>query len=145
MRPRFQHILVPVDFTPKNQAALEIAFEQALHNESRVTLLHVIETIDTGDDESDDELKKFYERLQQRAWSELDSMAQRFAGTNIPVDQKVRLGRRPYEIVAFAGEQGVDLIVMSSHTVDPQQPIQSLSTVSYQVSVLCDCAVLLVK
>ena len=145
MRPRFQHILVPVDFTPKNQPALEIAFEQALHNESRVTLLHVIEIIDTGEGEVDDELKEFYERLQQRAWTELDAMAQRFAETSIAVDQKVRMGRRPYEVVKFANEHDVDLIVMSSHTVDPERPVQSLGTVSYQVSVLCSCPVMLVK
>ena len=27
MLPRFQHIIVPLDFTSKNQAALDIAFE----------------------------------------------------------------------------------------------------------------------
>ena len=85
MRPRFQHILLPVDFTQKNHAALEIAFELAVANETRVTLLHVIETIETSD-EPDDELRDFYARLEQRAASELESMLQRFAGTKVKVE-----------------------------------------------------------
>ena len=43
MLPRFRHILVPLDFDPKNQGALDIAIEVAQVNSARVTLLHVIE------------------------------------------------------------------------------------------------------
>ena len=57
MPQRFQHILVPVDFTEKNEPALQIALDVALQNKSRVTLLHVIETIG----ESDEEIERFYE------------------------------------------------------------------------------------
>ena len=38
MIPRFQHILVPLDFTEKNLAALNIAFDLAVANHARVTL-----------------------------------------------------------------------------------------------------------
>jgi hypothetical protein len=39
----------------------------------------------------------------------------------------------------------VDLIVMRFHKVDPAARDSSLGTLSYQVSILCDCLVLLVK
>ncbi len=45
MIPRFQHILVPLDFTEKNLAALNIAFDLAIANHARVTLLHIIEPL----------------------------------------------------------------------------------------------------
>ncbi|MBS0262845.1 MAG: universal stress protein, partial [Planctomycetes bacterium] len=61
MLPRFKNILVPVDFTEKNLAAVDIAFEMAVSNHARVTLLHVIETLDGG---VDDDLEQFYRRLE---------------------------------------------------------------------------------
>ena len=63
MIPRFQSILVPVDFTDKNWSALDIAFETAVHNKATVTLLHVIEVIDDGDFDDDPDVKEFYRRL----------------------------------------------------------------------------------
>lgn len=142
MLPRFQHLLVPLDFTTKNVPALDIAFEIAAQNEARVTLLHVIETIE---DVSDEEMQDFYDRLEARADRELEDRSQRFAEAGLPVDCKVRFGRRLEEILQDAEHRKIDLIVMSSHKVDPEQPLESWGTLSYQVSLLCACPVLLVK
>jgi universal stress protein A len=142
MLPRFQHILVPVDFTEKNMPALDVAFELAVANRARVTLLHVIETMDV---ESDAELEQFYTRLQSRADSELERIAQRFVAGKLAVDRKIRFGKRLSEIVRDSVDRKADLIVMSSHKPDLQKPAQTWATLSYQVSVLCPCPVLLVK
>jgi universal stress protein A len=142
MLPRFQHILVPVDFTEKNLAALDVAFELAVANHARVTLLHVIETMDV---ESDAELEQFYAGLQARADSELEQMSQRLLSAKIAVDRKIRFGKRLPEIVRDSVDRQADLIVMSSHKPDLQKPAQTWATLSYQVSVLCLCPVLLVK
>jgi nucleotide-binding universal stress UspA family protein len=143
MLPRFQHLLVPLDFTPKNRQALDVAFELAIENRARVTLLHVIETIDAAAD--DDEIRQFYDSLESRAWLELQTAAERFVGTQVPLEQKVRRGKRALEIARYAAGHNVDLIVMSSHPVDLTQPGRSVATVSYQVSIACPCAVLLLK
>jgi universal stress protein A len=142
MLPRFQHILVPVDFTEKNLAALDVAFELAVANHARVTLLHVIETMAV---ETDAELEQFYATLQTRADSELEAMAQRFVEAKIATDRKIRFGQRLNEIVGDSADRKADLIVMSSHKPDLQKPMQTWATLSYQVSVLCPCPVLLVK
>jgi nucleotide-binding universal stress UspA family protein len=142
MLQRFQHILVPLDFTPKNQVALDIAFELASQNRSSVTLFHAIETIENL---PQDELQSFYSRITSRAESELETRSQRFTAAGIRVDTKIRYGKRLAEIIRDARERKVDLIVMSSHKFDPLAPAASLGTLSYQVSVLCDCPVLLVK
>jgi len=47
--------------------------------------------------------------------------------------------------VREAVDRKVDLVVVSSHKVDPAATVQSLGTLSYQVSILCECPVLLVK
>ncbi len=143
MLPRFQHLLIPLDFSGKNQSALEAAFEMAKVNSAKVTLLHVIERLDEAVE--DPETVAFYDRLQQRADAELERLTQRFVESSIPVDYKVRLGKRVVEIVRYIGDHNVDLVVLSSHPVNPEQPGKSLSTISYQVSVLSPCPVLLMK
>ncbi len=142
MIPRFQHILIPLDFTEKNLEALNIAFDLAVVNRARVTLLHVVEQI-SG--EADEELAAFYSRLRVRAETELESRSQRFDQVGIVVDCKIRIGRRLHEIVTDSIDRAADLIVMSSHKPDLDRPLQTWATLSYQVSVLCQCPVLLVK
>ena len=142
MQPRFQHILIPVDFTEKNLAAMEIALDLAIASHTRVTLLHIIESINV---EADDEMEQFYSRLRARADAELERLSQRFSGSGIAVDRKFRIGKRLQEIVGDAAERQVDLIVMSSHRPDLQNPTKTWATLSYQVSMLCHCPVLLVK
>ena len=142
MIPRFRHILVPLDFTEKNLVALNIAFEMAVKEHTRITMLHVVEEI--GGDE-DEELIEFYDRLRHRAESELETLAQRFDEAGLLVDRKVRIGKRLKEIVADSIERSVDLIVMSSHRPDLTKPSVTWATLSYQVSALCPCPVLLVK
>lgn len=141
MLPRFQHLLVPLDFTEKNVAALEVAFEIAVHNRARVTLLHVVEPIPGGDAD----LEKFVDKLTSRAESELESRAQRYTQAGVAVETKVHVGPRLKEIVQASLDRRADLIVMSSHRIDPERPLQSWNTLSYQVSVLCSCPILLVK
>ena len=142
MISRFQHILIPLDFTEKNLEALNIAFDLAVVNKARVTLVHVVEQI-RG--EMDDELSQFYARLRVRAESELESTSQRFDQAGIAVDCKIRIGHRLHEIVTDSVERAADLIVMNSHKPDPTRPLQTWATLSYQVSMLCQCPVLLVK
>ena len=141
MLPRFHHVLVPLDFTEKNRAALEVAFDLAVHHHARVTLLHVIEPISGADGE----LQAFTTRLRQRAESELEARAQRFAEAGQKVEWKVIEGHRLEEIVRASVDRSADLNVMSSHPLDPARPTQSWNTLSYQVSVLCRCPILLVK
>jgi universal stress protein A len=145
MLPRFNHILLPVDVAHRNKTALDIAFELAVENKARVTLLHVIQAIDSEGEEPDRETKAFYEHLQQRMESDMDGMAQRFRDADVDVAVKVHVGDRLGEITSFAGTHGADLIVMTSHRVDPNDLAATWGTLSYKVSVVCDCPILLVK
>ena len=142
MLSRFKKFLVPVDFTEKNLAVLDIAFEMAVANRARVTLLHVVETLDV---ESDAEMEQFYDRLEKRADSELERLSQRFEAAGLAIERKVRFGKRLAEILQSCTEHNTDLVMMSSHKPDLQKPQQTWATLSYQVSVLCPCTVLLVK
>ena len=137
----FDHILVPVDFTDKNARALDVAIQMAKSFRSRLTLLHVIETLEY----EDEELNSFYETLAAQARTQLQSMAEQCVQAAVEVDQEVIFGRRAVGIVDYASAQNADLLILSSHRIGPDHSPQSLVTLSYQVSILCQCPVLLVK
>lgn len=145
MIPRFQNILVPVDFSEKNWAALDVAFETAVHNKAAVTLLHVIEVIDSGEFDDDPDVKEFYARLEDRSKRELETMGQRFVEADLDVHEKIRFGKRAGEIVKYRDDHAIDLIVMSSHTLEPENRTSTIVTLSYQVSLICRCPILLIK
>ena len=145
MLPRFQHILAPVDLTSRSLSALDIAFELAAENKARVSLLHVTQKIDAGDHEPDDEMEGFYDRINNRVMTELESLSQRFSSAGIDVEAKVHVGHPLRDIVHFSETHNVDLIIMSSHPIDKDDLLHSWGTLSYKVSVACQCPILLVK
>ena len=142
MNSLFQHILVPVDFTEKNLAAIDVARQLARPNGAKLTLLHVIEFIDFPED---DEITGFYEKLRTRSDQEMDKLLALFSGEEFDVGVDTIINHRSKGIALYAAENDVDLIVMSSHPFDPNQPSEGLGTISYQVSALCRCSVMLVK
>ncbi|MDA1183533.1 MAG: universal stress protein [Acidobacteria bacterium] len=108
----------------------------------RLTLFHAIETI-TG--ASYDEFRSFYRELEGRAARHLEGLAVRCEGAGLHVQCTVVLGRPAEEIVRFASEEQVDLIVLASHRVDGASSGRDWGTLSYKVGVLAPCPVLLVK
>lgn len=145
MIPRFKHVLVPLDLAPRNKAALEIAFEVALENKAKVSLLHVTERIEFPGEEPDKEMLAFYENIRQRYMAELESISQRFSDAGVDVETKVHLGKPLKKIVDFSMTHDVDLIIMSSHPIQSDDPLRSWGTLSYKVSIACECPILLVK
>lgn len=138
----FRNILVPVDFTLKNEAALNTALDLAHGKEARVTLLHVIETIEHVEF---DEMADFYRGLETRAAAKLFGMEERFKEALIPVYHEILYGKRAETIVHHAEELEVDLIVLSSHKVDREHPALGVGAISYRIAIVARCPVLLVK
>ncbi|QEG35615.1 universal stress protein [Bythopirellula goksoeyrii] len=142
MASLFNHLLVPLDFTPKNAAALRVALDMAKQNNARVTLMHVVETIDYADDE---EIAAFYETLKKRARAKLESYAESFHDAKLSVAVKIVMGKTSRGIVSYAMQKDIDLVILSSHKVKLDEAPKGWATLSYQVSILCQCPVLLVK
>jgi len=137
----FRRILVPVDFTPKNERALARARQLAELAAGEVTLVHVVETLE---DELDTDLASFYRRLEAKAE---ERMAPTLAGLGDTIAKRsaIVLGHRARAIADFAEHERIDLIVLSSHRVDPDKPGHDWMTISYKVAILARCPVLLVK
>lgn len=137
----FKHILVPVDFSPDNAHALAIAASIARLAHGEVALLHVIETLADTDFE---EFKPFYQALLAKAEQEMAALS-KTCPPDVTVTSHILFGKRVPEILRFAQDEGVDLIVMSSHRIDPANPSEGWGTISHKVGLLAACPVMLVK
>ncbi len=137
----FQRMLVPVDLTQQNAHAVETARDLAAESGGTVTLLHVIETLDLPFEE----LEGFYARLEEKARRAMNEMASPLQEVGLSFARRVSYGRRAEEIVDFAAEEDSDLIILSSHRIDLENPGSSWTTLSYKVAILAQCPVLLVK
>lgn len=138
----YGHILVPVDVSDRNDAVLRVASKLAREQNASVVLLHVIETIEDLPQGDEDD---FYASLSAKAQQKLGGWAEEFAKDRHPVEVSVLRGKRAREIVRFADDQACDLIVLSTHQVDPERPGAALGTISHQVALLARCSVLLVR
>lgn len=138
----FHRILVPVDFTGKTLRAVRSAGRLAGAVGGEVTLLHVIERID----DDSPVLRTFYVGLEKEARRKLRPLAEELARKKVSVHAEIAYGNRVAEILRFAQENGIDLIVMSSHRLPLRRPTsESWGTISYKVGILSRCPVLLVK
>ena len=138
----FKNILVPTDFLDDNQHALEIAARLCSMDSGKICLLHVIEVIQNTTFE---EFEDFYSSLEKRSFEGLNAIIDRLNLTETAVVPQVVYGNRTHEIVRYAEENNVDLIIMKSHKVDLEERSQGWGTISYKVSILAQCPVLLVK
>lgn len=136
----FRRILVPVDFTRKNVGAVKVAGKMASQRGAALTLLHVIERVDAGDDRA---LAGFYRELEKNAREKMGALLGSVG--RVPAHAEIVYGNRVNEILRFAAEDKTDLIVMGSHRVALKHPGENWGTISYKIGILARCPVLLVK
>ena len=137
----FERILVPVDLTEKNRSAVETARDLALEAGGSVTLLHVIELLDLPFEE----VEEFYRELEAKAGEAMGRLSGLLEEAGVEHTRQVSYGERAAEIVGFADEEGFDLIVLSSHRADLENPAEDWATLSHKVAILAQTPVLLVK
>jgi len=137
----FQNILVPVDSPERHQSAVEIAVRMAGGGSATLTLLHVIETLA---DATYDEFQDFYGEMERRAMAGINDLILDYQD-RVRIRTAIAYGRRAQEILRFSRENAIDLIVMSSHRMDPDNPATGWGTISHKVGILSSCPVLLVK
>jgi nucleotide-binding universal stress UspA family protein len=138
----FKNILVPTDLSAKSVKAFEIALNMADKEDSRITLLHVIEKIEDSDGE---EFKDFYDRLASKAQLKMQKMNVSHSVKGLKIVNEIIFGNRVGEIVDFAQKHYVDLIILGSHQVSRVDAADGWATISYKVGILAPCPVMLVK
>jgi universal stress protein A len=139
----FKNILVPTDLTDKSIKALEIAVNMTKDNACRITLLHVVETID--DDEGEVEFQEFYNKLAGRAGKKMAELVNEYGTDKIDIHTEIIYGKRVSEIVKYASANDIDLIILSSHKLEDMESMDGWATISYRVGILAPCPVMMVK
>ena len=139
----FKNILVPADLTDKSIKALEIAAGMVKDTAFRITLLHVVETID--DDEGEEEFHDFYKKLADRAGKKMADLVNKYGTDKIDIHTEIIYGKRVPEIVKYASSKEIDLIILSSHKLEDMDSMDGWATISYRVGILAPCPVMMVK
>jgi nucleotide-binding universal stress UspA family protein len=138
----FRQILVPTDFSKKHINPLEIATNLATKYESVIHLLHVVEIIS---DTTFSEYEDFYSKLEKRAQKRMSGLIASYQGKTVQIIPCVVYGNRVQEILKFIKRNKIDLVIMNSHKVEMNDPMQSWGTISYKVALLSDCPIMLAK
>lgn len=136
----FRHLLIPVDFSEEDEPLLELVLRAI--DRPRVTLLHVVEALES---EAEDDLDEFYGMLRTNAERRMAALVGRFRTAGFDVAEQVHVGRRAGEILRASAAGEFDLVVMRSRRVDPARLDEAWRAMAHQVTVLCPCPVLLLK
>jgi nucleotide-binding universal stress UspA family protein len=119
MKPNFARILVPVDFSPTSESAIDHAQEVAARFDAPIELLHVVEDpIASGAWEPDASyltIPELLDRFVEDGERRLGDIKKRLTDAGITVETRVVTGAPARGIVHAAQEDGCDLIVMGTH------------------------------
>ena len=139
----FSHLLVPLDGSEYALRALTQAEELAKLSDARLTLLGVL-LRDTGPEAL--HVERLDEQSRDRLASELSALAEQVKSRTglTQVDVEVRLGQPAHEITDYAGANGVDLILMSTHGLGATGRY-ALGSVALKVLMTADCPVFMVR
>ena len=138
----YDSILVPVDLSSTNEYVLDTAQELGATDQTRIQLLHVIETLQ---DEEPGEMDEFYEELREDAEAKMEVWAAEMGANGFEVQSTIVYGERGPKVTEVADEEDADLIVMRSHKVERDDSEAQVGTVSHQVAVFAPCSVYLVR
>ncbi len=138
----FKHILVPVSSVAEVDNALELAVDMLKKESGEMTLLHVIELIQ---DMPYEEFKSFYDGLERQSEEDLKTAQRKYEERGMEIKTQIIFGQRVREILNYAEQKRIDLIVLQSHPIDLTDPTKGWGTISYRVAILSRCPVMLVK
>lgn len=140
-----QHILVPTDFSPYADRALEYAIALAQTLQARLMLLHVMHLtpLETGDILASPH-GDYVQTLEADAQHQMQAAQTRVHQAGLPCDSAIVEGIPYQTIVDLAGNRGFDLIVMGTHGRTGLLHVL-LGSVAERVVQLAPCPVLVTR
>lgn len=139
----YKRILLPLGLSEFKAGSIKPLLKQLADSQAKVTLLHVIEPISDADDR---EVSAFLQRLQERAESYLQEVAQELGELLSNVEYQITTGKRSTRIVEFAKQEQIDFILMSAkQSVNGPLTPQELGNLGNLVAMMAPCSVLISK
>ena len=110
-------ILVPTDFSESAAQALRYGISFACEYKAELTLLHVVETLSVGyaSDLFPVPMAEVFDEIAGYAQAELDKLASVAAERGVAPTKAVVQGKPPSEIIRYARENAIDMIVLGTH------------------------------
>ena len=146
-------ILVPHDGTEMSDRALERLVELAKTFKAELVLLHVIEEIPVppslmlgSDTVLINRARRSARRELERGWDKMvEVKTHEIERDNVDLSGECRYGSAAEQILRFAKNNKIDMIVMGSHRLKGLSKIKALGSVTRKVSEIADCPVLIVR
>ncbi|MDX1662403.1 MAG: universal stress protein [Candidatus Promineifilaceae bacterium] len=111
----FQKIILPLDGSTLAEVVLPHAVAVVQAAEASLTLIRVLEPHDSAVESATATDPVNWHLRKAEAQSYLQSVQRRFADAGVAVETVLLEGRAAEQVLAYAREQGVDLIMLSSH------------------------------
>ncbi|GJQ21980.1 MAG: hypothetical protein HBSIN02_23350 [Bacteroidia bacterium] len=110
-------ILVPIDFSDHSRKALRYAIPFAEQFGATIDLVYVVEPTVYPADFSFGQVgfPAIEDELRKRGAEELDELVEKEIGKRVKARRAVRTGKAFYEILLYAKEEKVDLIIIATH------------------------------
>lgn len=111
----FKHILVPTDFSPSSEAAVDAAIDLAQRFDAKVTLLHVWQLPVYPYMEAMLNLSAVASEVERAATEALEKQLQQVRSRFPAAQSVVQMGLPWQAIIEIVKAQQVDLVVMGTH------------------------------
>ena len=114
---KLRKVLVPTDFSESARHALTYGISFAREYEAELTLLHVVENLSVGyaSDLFPVPMAEVFQEISGYARAELAKLGTEARAKNVTVEEVVVQGKPSAEIMRFARETEVDMIVLGTH------------------------------
>jgi nucleotide-binding universal stress UspA family protein len=112
-----KRILVPTDFSESANHALRYGISFASEYKAELTLLHVVETLSVGyaSDLFPVPIAEVLDEISSYAKGELAKLAELARERGVTVQEVVIQGKPAAEVIRYAHEQAIDMIVLGTH------------------------------
>ena len=114
---KLRKVMVPTDFSESARHALTYGISFAREYEAELTLLHVVENLTVGyaSDLFPVPMAEVFQEISGYARTELAKLGEEARAKNVTVGEVVVQGKPSAEIMRFARETEVDMIVLGTH------------------------------
>jgi nucleotide-binding universal stress UspA family protein len=114
---KLKKVLVPTDFSESARHALTYGTSFAREYEAELTLLHVVENLTVGyaSDLFPVPMQEVFQEISGYAKTELAKLGAQAREKNVSVVEHVAQGKPSAEIIRFARETEIDMIVLGTH------------------------------
>jgi len=114
---KLKKVLVPTDFSESARHALTYGISFAREYEAELTLLHVVENLTVGyaSDLFPVPMAEVFQEISGYARTELAKLGEEARAKDVTVAEVVVQGKPSAEIMRFAREAEVDMIVLGTH------------------------------